>query len=254
MFRLLPVLLLTAALAFTVRVGEVVTGFRDLSGAAVAEDKKAKDPAPHTDDKGADVKKDDQKMTEKEMPAAKGHGSADKGDSKTKWPDPVDMDPELAAVRAGLVKDLAERRKLVETQEKALATREAVLKAAESELDQKYKELTDLQKQLRGLLNQQSEEESARIKSLVRIYEGMKPADAARIFNTLDTTILLDVMSRMSERKSSPVLAAMDPDRARTITLLMAQQKSLPELPELIEPEAGEDSVEGASAQETPAQ
>jgi flagellar motility protein MotE (MotC chaperone) len=241
MFRLLPILLVVAMLAFTVRVGEVVTGLRDPSGGAQAaeekpaakaketdkpktDDEKAKDQTEHKDDQKDNAAKAD------ETTAAKDSGA---GEGAKSWPDAADMDPELAEVREGLIKDLAERRAQLETREKNLATREAVLKAAEAEIDQKYRELSELRKQLQTLLGQQSQEEIARVKSLVRIYEGMKPADAARIFNTLDTTILLDVMTRMSERKTAPILAAMEPDRARTITLLMAQQRKLPDLPEL---------------------
>jgi flagellar motility protein MotE (MotC chaperone) len=115
--------------------------------------------------------------------------------------------------------------------EKALATRQALLEAAERELDQKVRELTVLRTEIEGLMVKQTEEEKARTQSLVRIYEGMKAKDAARIFNTLDTDVLLQVMTQMSERKSSPILAEMDPERARTVTILMAQQQQLPALP-----------------------
>jgi flagellar motility protein MotE (MotC chaperone) len=231
--RLLPVLILVATLAFMVRMGEVLTGFRETPGQAIAEEKKAdehktdeKTPADHAA-KDSDPAKD----TKTDKP---GDGKPAKDVKPAEdWPEPTDMDPELADVKNDLLKDLSNRRKQLDLREKQLGTREAVLKAAESEIDQKYRELSELRKQLQGLLNEQSEEEAARIKSLVRIYEGMKPADAARIFNTLDINILLDVMTRMSERKSAPVLAAMDADRARTVTLLMAQQKKLPDLPEL---------------------
>ena len=56
----------------------------------------------------------------------------------------------------------------------------------------------------------------------------MKAKDAARIFNTLDVDVLLNVISRMSERKSAPILAEMDADRARTVTILLAQQRQVP--------------------------
>ena len=82
------------------------------------------------------------------------------------------------------------------------------------------------------LLEDQSEEEKARIASLVKIYEGMKPKEAARIFDTLDLDILVNVVSQMSERKLSPVLASMNPERARTVTIMLAEQKTLPEMPE----------------------
>ena len=80
------------------------------------------------------------------------------------------------------------------------------------------------------MLKQQTDEEEKRIKSLVKIYEGMKAKDAARIFNTLDMDILVRVMAGMSERKLSPILASMEPDRARSVTILLAEQKSLPSI------------------------
>ena len=119
----------------------------------------------------------------------------------------------------------------MDKREKEIMTREALLRAAEQELDRKYQELSNLRTDIEGLLKQQSDEENARIASLVKIYEGMKPKDAARIFDTLDLDVLLAVMGKMSERKLSPVLAAMNPERARTITIMLAEQKKLPELP-----------------------
>jgi len=101
------------------------------------------------------------------------------------------------------------------------------LKTAEQELNQKYEELVSLKAEIESLLVQQSEEEQARIASLVKIYEGMKPKDAARIFNTLDLDILLAVAGRMSERKSAPIIAAMSPERAKTLTTMLMDQKTL---------------------------
>jgi flagellar motility protein MotE (MotC chaperone) len=89
-----------------------------------------------------------------------------------------------------------------------------------------------LRREIENLLQKQSEEEMARINSLVKIYQGMKPKDAARIFDTLDLDILVVVVSKMSERKLSPVLAAMNPERARTVTIMLAEQKQLPSLPQ----------------------
>lgn len=254
-FRIIPLILVISFLAFAVRVGDVISGFRAMSGSAQAEEKKdaAKtDPTPDkksetsdpADKKTPDAATPDTSTDPAKESKSDGKDTA-KGDSKEpqkstdtaspshNWPDPTDADPELEQVRDGLVKDLAVRRDIIEKQEKALLTREAMLKAGEDEIDQKFREMSELRKQLQALLHQQSDEESERLKSLVRIYEGMKPTDAARIFNTLDINILLDVMTRMSERKSAPILAAMDGDRARMITIMMAQQKKLPDLPDL---------------------
>lgn len=54
----------------------------------------------------------------------------------------------------------------------------------------------------------------------------MKPKAAAAVFDKLDTGTLLELASHMSPRKLSPIIAAMDPEKASRITGLMvgAQQ------------------------------
>ena len=54
----------------------------------------------------------------------------------------------------------------------------------------------------------------------------MKPRDAATIFNDLDMPVLLQVVDRMKEAKAAPVLAAMQPDRARLVTAQLAQMRA----------------------------
>ena len=232
-FKILPLLIFVAMLAFSVRLSEVVTGINELPGAAQAatkeekedkgEEKKAEKEEEHKDD--AKKKKAASKKSKKSKK------KEDKEPDLSKWRDPKDEDPSYDIIRAELFEEMVERRKGLETKERALQTREALLKAAEQELDRKYQELSQLRKEIESLLETQSGEEQKRVASLVKIYEGMKPKDAARIFDTLDLDVLVAVVSSMSERKLSPVLAAMNPERARTITIMLAEQKKLPTLP-----------------------
>jgi flagellar motility protein MotE (MotC chaperone) len=65
--------------------------------------------------------------------------------------------------------------------------------------------------------------EEANWRGLVKVYESMKPRDAATIFNDLDMQVLLPVLDRMKDTKAAPVLAAMQPDKARLATTNLAQ-------------------------------
>jgi flagellar motility protein MotE (MotC chaperone) len=65
----------------------------------------------------------------------------------------------------------------------------------------------------------------AELRRLVAIYEAMKPEEAARIFETMDGTVLLDVVTRMGERRLAPVLAQMTPARAQALTVAMANRR-----------------------------
>ncbi len=226
-FKVIPLLVAVALLSFSVRLVDVVSGVSTLSGSAQAESPAAKDEMTEA------AKDESMEMTDAEATSEEdGEMAEEEAMDEPEWRDPVDDDPAYEAVRMDVFKDLSKRRKEIEAKERALTTREALLKAAEQELDRKYQELSQLRGEIEGLLQEQSEEELSRIRSLVKIYEGMKPKDAARIFDTLDLDILAAVVSKMSERKLSPVMAAMNPERARTITIMLAEQKTLPSLPQ----------------------
>lgn len=216
-FKILPLLVVVAALSFGVRFSEFITGISEMSGHAYAEET-ATEEAPAVDE--ATPEGEANEVSSTDLP--------DMSDGeKIDWRDSTEADLEYSSVKMELFEDLKERRKELEGQKRELSVREALLKTAEQELDQKYNELLSLKSEIEALLVQQSEEEQKRVASLVKIYEGMKPKDAARIFNTLDLDILLSVVSKMSERKSAPVIAAMSPERARVLTTMLMDQKTL---------------------------
>ena len=96
-----------------------------------------------------------------------------------------------------LYKQLAGRRDKLEALEKELDARETIISVAEKRIDQKMNEMRILQKQLKTLLGQASSEQAAQIANLVKIYETMKPQEAARIFEKLEMDVLLNVVQRM---------------------------------------------------------
>lgn len=127
-----------------------------------------------------------------------------------------------------LLQSLSQRREELEQRAREIDEREVLLKAAEQRIDQKIGELEGLQASIEALLVKHDEQSEGQLQSLVKIYESMKPKDAARIFEELDMEVLLEVVERMKERKTAPILAEMDPERAKTVTLELAQRRELP--------------------------
>ena len=82
-----------------------------------------------------------------------------------------------------------------------------------------------MKKEVAALLAQYNEKEDAKIHSLVKIYENMKAKDAARIFDEVEMPILLLVIDKMSEKKIAPILAEMEPKKAKQITVMLAEQR-----------------------------
>ena len=135
--------------------------------------------------------------------------------------DPVTM----SQSEIDILQALGERRKLLDERERAIEQREALMKAAEQRITEKVNELKAVQAKLEGMVNQQEGDKDDQLKRLVKIYETMKPKDAARIFEQLDDNVLLDVAERMKEAKLALVLASMDPKRATTVTVELAKRR-----------------------------
>ena len=94
--------------------------------------------------------------------------------------------------------------------------------AAEKRLADRVRELQALQTRLETLEAERTSREDANWRGLVKMYEAMRPRDAAAIFNDLEMAVLLPVLDRMAERKAAAVLAAMQPEKARFATAQLA--------------------------------
>jgi flagellar motility protein MotE (MotC chaperone) len=130
--------------------------------------------------------------------------------------------PEAVAERA-VLEALRARRAEIEARERQAAARETVAVAAERRLTQRVEELSALQQRLEALERERTEREEAGLRGLVKLYEGMRPRDAAAIFDDLEMPVLVRIMDRMREAKASPVMGAMRPERARVLTAELAR-------------------------------
>jgi flagellar motility protein MotE (MotC chaperone) len=89
------------------------------------------------------------------------------------------------------------------------------------------KELKAIQASLDSLIKVYDDQQDGQIRSLVKIYENMKPKDAARIFQELDMETLLLVAERMKERKLAPIMAQMNPGKAKEVTVELARLRQM---------------------------
>jgi flagellar motility protein MotE (MotC chaperone) len=157
-------------------------------------------------------------------------------------PAPAPIVPAISDSERALLVDLRQRRLALDAREATLAARETTLAAVENRLDGRLAELTALQKRLEGLETARKQRDEANWTGLVKLYEVMKPRDAATIFNDLDLPVLLPVLDRMKEAKAAPILAAMVPERARQVTAELAQMRaranSVAQIPDLTGPGA----------------
>ena len=56
------------------------------------------------------------------------------------------------------------------------------------------------------------------------MYEGMKPKDAAKVFDRLEMSVLYDIASQIAPRKMSDILGLMQPEAAERLTVELARR------------------------------
>jgi flagellar motility protein MotE (MotC chaperone) len=213
--RLLPVTITVLALVLVVKAEVLVRSAIDRSEpASVITAARAAGP-----DAPAAAEKPAAKPARPQQPAAPQPQVADSP------PVPEGPAPMTDGEKAVLL-DLRARREQLDAREAAMASRESMLAAAEKKLSAQIGELQGLQQRLEALDASRKEQETAAWQGLVKVYEAMKPRDAATIFNDLGMPVLLSVIDRMKETKAAAILAAMVPDKARDVTTQLALKRT----------------------------
>jgi flagellar motility protein MotE (MotC chaperone) len=132
----------------------------------------------------------------------------------------------LSPAEIEVLQELSQRRSQLDRRAGEVEQQQVVLQAAEKRVDEKIAKLQELQKSIQAAVDKQTAADDARTQSLVKIYETMKPADAAQILSQLDMPILLQMLSHMKEAKTAPILAAMEPSKAQAITTALARKQN----------------------------
>lgn len=157
---------------------------------------------------------------------------------------------ETGGVRAAadtLAERLSERREALDARESELDLRENLLAATEQRIEERVSELKQLEARLNQLIEERDEAEAARFQNLVAMYENMKPKDAAKVFEGLDTRILVEVAADIDPRRMGEIVAKMSADAAQRLTIALMNKSvqdeaplSVEELPQIIgTPDAG---------------
>jgi len=241
--RIIPLTIVCASLFLMIKIVDLIQGGQKLSESllisrveaetapAAGADAKAAPPAAATDNKPTDNKPaDPAKKAKSDKPKAPQDERSP--EDKKLYPNLIDKPTDLTErrftnVELELLQKLSHRREELNSWEANLQIKETALSATEKRIDEKIAQVEAMKKAVSAALAEYNQIEDSEIASLVKIYENMKPADAARIFNELERPILLLIVDRMTEKKAAPILAAMEPRRAKQVTVDLAEQRRL---------------------------
>jgi len=123
-----------------------------------------------------------------------------------------------------ILERLQTRRQELDARARELDIRESLIQGAEKRMDARLVELKEVEERIKVETQQKDDAEAARLKGLVTMYENMKPRDAAKIFNGLDSAVLIEVVSAINPRQMSEILAQMSSDVAQRLTVELASR------------------------------
>jgi flagellar motility protein MotE (MotC chaperone) len=152
------------------------------------------------------------------------------------YPEPTA--PVSASERA-ILERLQSRRQELEARAREIDIRESLLKAAEKRIETRSDELKATESRITTATQQKTEADNARFKGIITMYEGMKPKDAAKVFDHLEMPVLIEIATQIAPRKMSDILGLMSTDAAGRLTVEMARR-------------AGSDQSASASAADLP--
>lgn len=121
-----------------------------------------------------------------------------------------------------ILERLSTRRAELDALAEELELRLSVVEAAEARLEERMAELTAIEARINSTIDGREARDAEQFAGLVAMYENMRPADAATIFNDLDMSVLLRVSRSMNPRKLGPIMAKMQPEKAQNLTVRMA--------------------------------
>ncbi len=123
-----------------------------------------------------------------------------------------------------ILERLQSRRQELEARAREIDIRESLLKAAEKRVEAHVEELKAVESRITTATQQKSEADTARFKGIITMYEGMKPKDAAKVFDRLEMTVLFEIASQIAPRKMADILGLMSTEAAERLTVEMARR------------------------------
>lgn len=121
-----------------------------------------------------------------------------------------------------LLRAIDERSRQLDAWSSDLAARARMLEVIEARASEQVQALKAERRALETTLARFDQEAEAEIARLVKIYENMKPKEAARIFEAMPAEVAAGFVRRMAEKKSALVMGNLNAKHAYAITLALA--------------------------------
>jgi flagellar motility protein MotE (MotC chaperone) len=131
----------------------------------------------------------------------------------------------LSAGDIPVLQSIQQRQAHLDEHEHQLARREEELRVLQQRVEEKLGLLTTLRKEIGALVEEKEAFEEKRFEHLVKVYEGMKPEEAASLFERLNEDTAVKMLFRMKEKRVGQILGFIKPEVAVKLSERLAAQR-----------------------------
>lgn len=120
---------------------------------------------------------------------------------------------------------LNDRKKELDEREEELNRMEQELAVQKEELDKRLKDLEDVRRGISTVLEEKVKGDDKKIDTLVQMYSDMKPPQAAKVFETMDEDLAVDILGRMKKKNAADIMNLLKPEKAQVLSEKFAGYK-----------------------------
>lgn len=164
--------------------------------------------------------------TKPAAPAAQGHGSGAAGAEAAEGAASVAEAAKAAdIVELDHLQKLNERKKELDAREEELNRIESELQAQKVDLEKRLKELEEMRAKISSILEDRVKVDDQKVDTLVQMYTNMKPPQAAKVFESMDEDLAIEILGRMKKKNAADIMNLLKPEKAQVLSEMFAGYK-----------------------------
>lgn len=163
-------------------------------------------------------------IAEEKAPAAAAKPAAEK---------PAEKKEETLESKARLLQDLDQqierRRAELAGEEERAAAMKSAMEAVKRELQEERTRLEGMRKEVEDAIARREKAINERLASIAKIYQSMKPKEAASALESMDDNMAVAILERLPGRNVAKIFDTMPKDRVRVLTRRLEEGRKKPE-------------------------
>jgi flagellar motility protein MotE (MotC chaperone) len=110
---------------------------------------------------------------------------------------------------------LTERKNALDSREEDLARMELEIQKQREDLDTKIKSLEETRANISTVLNERAVKDMEKVEALTQMYSNMKPGQAAKVLESVDEDLAVEVLGKMKKKNAAEIMNLMKSEKAQ---------------------------------------